>query len=78
MSQMLVLDKEILRINPKDSRQIEYSTDNGRRWLIRYSGVTSTGEFSDLKDAGKELIALTSKGLFYSTDNGRRWLFRSK
>ncbi len=78
MSDMLILDKEYLRISPKNTGQLEYSTDGGRRWLTRYSGVSSTGEFRDLKDAGRELLAVTSKGLFYSKDNGRRWLFRSR
>lgn len=78
MSSMLVLDKELLRINPKDSHKLEYSKNGGRVWSLRYIGTSATGEFKDLKDGGGEIFALTSKGLFYSKDSGRRWIFRSK
>ncbi|MEM8520639.1 hypothetical protein [Flavobacterium sp. PL12] len=72
MSQMISKDGELIRICPKQSNKIEYSTTSGRSWHTRYSG-SSYGEFNDLTDAGKELLANTSKGLYFSTTNGRSW-----
>ncbi|WP_281226972.1 hypothetical protein [Flavobacterium aquiphilum] len=72
MSQMITKDGELIRISPKKSTTIEYSTTSGRSWHTR-SSSTSYGEFYDLTDAGKELLANTSKGLYYSTTNGRSW-----
>ncbi len=70
--------KEMLRISPKDSKKIEYSTNQGRSWMVRYSGSSTTGSFSDLMDSGKEIIGTTDKGLFYSTSDGRSWLLRKR
>lgn len=72
MSQMITKRDELIRISPKKSNEIEYSSTSGRSWHTRYSG-TSSGEFYDLTDAGKEILANTSKGLFYSTSEGRSW-----
>lgn len=72
MSQMITKDGELIRICPKQSTKIEYSTTSGRSWHTRYSG-SSCGGFQDLTDAGKEILANTSKGLYYSTTNGRSW-----
>jgi len=77
MSTMLNLGKELLRINPKDSQKLEYSTNSGRSWNSRYSGSNSTGNFSDLTDADKEILGTTTKGLFYSINSGRSWNKRS-
>jgi len=77
MSQMLNLGKELLRISPKDSQKLEYSTNNGSSWYTRYSGSSSTGNFTDLTDASKEILGTTSKGLFYSTNKGNSWYKRS-
>ena len=59
---MINRGKEMLRISPKDSKKIEYSTNQGRSWIVRYSGSSSTGAFSDLMDAGKEILGTTDKG----------------
>ena len=72
MSQMITKGDELIRICPKKSTTIEYSTTSGRSWHTR-SSSTSYGEFHDLTDGGKELLANTSKGLHYSTTNGRSW-----
>lgn len=77
MSQMIVLGKELLRINPKNACHIEYSSNAGRSWVIRYMG-TAAGKFMDLQVVGGEIIALTSKGTYYSTTQGRQWVLRSK
>ncbi|HOI27580.1 MAG TPA: hypothetical protein PKZ15_09065 [Paludibacteraceae bacterium] len=66
----------MIRINPKDSKKLEYSTNDGRSWINRYPGSSSTGNFEDLTDNGKELLAMTDKGLFYSTNDGRSWICR--
>ena len=70
---MINRGKEMLRISPKDSKKIEYSANQGR-----YSGSSNTGAFSDLMDAGKEILGTTDKGLFYSTNDGRSWICRKR
>jgi len=77
MSTMIKLGNELLRINPKDSQKLEYSTNNGSSWNTRYSGSSSTGNFQDLTDSGKEILGTTSKGLYYSTNKGSSWNKRS-
>jgi len=76
MGQMITRGKEIIRINPTNKQKIEYSTSAGRSWNTRYSG-SSCGDFNDLTDNGKEILASTSKGLYYSTSDGRSWNKRS-
>lgn len=76
MGQMINRGKEMIRISPKQANKIEYSTNDGRSWMTRYSG-TSCGNFSDLVDNGKEILGTTSKGLYYSTNDGRSWMKRS-
>ncbi len=71
MSVMINRGKELLRISHKDAKKIEYSTNNGRTWHTRFSGSSSAGEFQDLTDNGKEILGITSKGLYYSTNDGR-------
>ena len=34
---MINRGKEMLRISPKDSKKIEYSANQGRSWIVRYS-----------------------------------------
>lgn len=69
---------ELIRISPKDSKKIEYSTNQGRSWILRYNGSSNTGSFSDLTDSGKEILGTTDKGLFYSTNEGRSWILRKR
>ena len=76
MGQLIHRGKELIRICPKDAHKIEYSTNDGRTWHIRCSS-SSYGEFQDLTDNGKEILAQTSKGLYYSTNDGRTWHKRS-
>lgn len=76
MATMINLGEELLRINPKDSKKLEYSKNDGRAWINRFSGSSNQGEFQDLLDNGKELLATTSKGLFYSKNEGRSWIKR--
>jgi len=65
MGQMITRGKELIRINPSNKQKIEYSTTDGRSWSTRYSG-SSCGDFNDLNDNGKEILGMTSKGLYYS------------
>ena len=67
--------KELIRVSHKDERHLEYSTNDGRSWLSRCTS-TSYGEFIDLIVYGKEILAITSKGIYYSTNEGRSWLSR--
>lgn len=76
MGQMIQKGKELIRINPSNKQKIEYSTNDGRSWYSRYTG-SSCGDFNDLTDNGKEILASTSKGLYYSTNEGRSWYKRS-
>ena len=76
MGQMINRGKEMIRISHKQANKIEYSTNDGRSWITRYSG-SSCGDFSDLVDNGKEILGTTSKGLYYSTNDGRSWIKRS-
>jgi hypothetical protein len=73
---MITKGKELIRICPTNKQKIEYSTSDGRSWNTRYSG-SSCGDFNDLTDNGKEILASTSKGLYYSTSDGRSWNKRS-
>lgn len=76
MSQMINRGKELIRICPTQSTKIEFSTNGGRVWITRYSG-TFAGDFLDLVDSGKEILAQTSKGLYYSNNEGRVWIKRN-
>lgn len=76
MSQMISVGKELIRINPNNTCQIQYSTSGGRTWLLRF-GSNTAGNFIDLSLVGNEIIALTSKGTYYSTNQGRMWIRRS-
>jgi len=76
MGQIIQRGKELIRINPTNKKRIEYSTNSGRSWNTRYLG-SSCGDFYDLTDNGREILASTSKGLYYSTNEGRSWNKRS-
>ncbi|MCK9339921.1 MAG: hypothetical protein PHQ33_03750 [Bacteroidales bacterium] len=74
---MIKFGEELIRINSKDARHLEYSKNGGTTWLVRYNGITC-GNFYDLMDNGSELLAQTEKGLYYSKNKGITWLFRHK
>lgn len=76
MSQMINRGKELIRISPKSASKLEYSTNDGRTWTVRCSN-SSYGDFHDLTDNGREILAQTSKGLYYSTNEGRTWIKRN-
>jgi len=76
MGQMINWGKELIRINPSNKQKIEYSTNDGRNWYTRYTG-SSSWDFIDLIDNGKEILAQTTKGLYYSTNDGKSWYKRS-
>ena len=78
MATMLNLGDILLRISPKDSKRIEYSTTQGRSWITAYLGSSSIGNFIDLCDAGNEIIGTTDKGLCYSQTKGRSWIMRTR
>lgn len=77
MAQMIVREKEMIRISPKDPRKLEYSKNDGKTWSTQFSGSSNVGEIIDLIDAGKELLVQSSKGLFYSKNDGKTWSKRS-
>ena len=76
MAQMINRGKELIRISPQTVTKLEYSTNGGRTWSQRYFG-TACGDFHDLTDNGREILAQTSKGLYYSTNEGRTWSKRN-
>lgn len=78
MSTMINRDDEIIRICPTNTAKIEYSSNGGRSWLLRYTGSGNTSVFSKLMENGNEILGTTSKGLFYSTNKGCSWIFRKK
>lgn len=73
MSTMISYEKELIRISPKDAKKIEVSTNDGRTWNSRYGGSSIQGNFQDLTDNGKEILATSEKGLFVSKNAGRTW-----
>lgn len=78
MPTMINRGRELIRISPKDNKKLEYSTNGGVFWNTRFAGESRLGTFFDLMDAGKELLATTSNGLFYSATNGQTWQLRSR
>lgn len=75
MAQLISYGCDMLRINTQKN-VIEYSSDGGRNWHLRFSS-SFTGVFYDLLQFGKEVLACTSKGLYYSSDEGRNWHLRN-
>ena len=60
---------ELIRINPSNNT-IEVSTNEGRSWSPRCTN-TSYGTFRDLLPVGREILAVTFRGLYVSTNSGR-------
>ena len=77
MPQMIKRGKELIRISPVSAGKLEYSSTDGRSWAVRFQPNSYIGDFLDLIDNGKEILAQTTKGLFYSTTEGRSWAKRS-
>lgn len=78
MAQVIAFGNELIRINPSDHFQIQYSKSNGRIWSIRYKGTkTSPGQFLDLLNNGAEILAITTNGTYYTKSNGTTWTKRS-
>ena len=76
MGQMIVYQKELIRINTSKN-SIEYSTNEGRSWHHRANASSIMGSLQDVADNGKEILLTTSKGLFYSNSKGASWHKRS-
>lgn len=74
MPKMISFGSEMIHINSAKN-VIEYSTNNGRSWVARYTG-SSCGTFLDLLPYGNEILAITNKGIYYSTNCGRSWVLR--
>ena len=60
---------ELLRINPSNNT-IESSGNGGRSWSPRCTNA-SYGTFRDLLLVGREILAVTSRGLYVSTNSAR-------
>lgn len=75
MPQVLIREKGLLRINPKNRLHIEFSTDRGSSWSRRFTSYdTVSGYFYELLDYGSQMVvARTSKGSWYSDSEGSKW-----
>ena len=62
---MINLGKEMLRISLKDSKKLEYSTTQGRSWILHYPGNNSIGNFQDLMDVALAPLCTLSSGTAY-------------
>ena len=71
---MIRLGNRLIRINPNDPRELQYSDTNGNYWS---SLCSKNFRFLSLMDNGSELLAETSDGLYYSTTEGSYWSRRS-
>lgn len=60
---------ELLRINPSNN-SIESSGNGGRSWIPRCTNA-SYGTFRDLHLVGRDILAVTSRGLYVSTNSAR-------
>ena len=76
MSQVVTHNGALMRITPQQRHRIEISKDGDLIWRLRYEGMMY-GEFIDLNDAGTEIIATTTKGVYASKNEGMVWLKRS-
>lgn len=70
---MIRLGNRIIRINPNDPRELQYSESSGSYWTNLCS---QHFRFLSLMDNGSELLAETSEGLYYSTSGGLYWTRR--
>ena len=77
MPQMIKHGKEFIRISPVSAVILVFSSTDGSSWAVRFQPNSYIGDFLDLIDNGKEILAQTTKGLFYSTTEGRSWTKRS-
>ncbi|MCQ2259130.1 MAG: hypothetical protein MJZ41_14260 [Bacteroidaceae bacterium] len=74
MPQIVKIGKELICVNPSRNT-IDYSTSDGRTWMVRYSN-SGIGKVMDLLYFKDELLLVTSKGLYYSHTQGRTWTMR--
>jgi len=73
MGQMVKWQNKLVRINPNDSTQLQFTTDNGINWFMMGVGHLNGGKIQDLMDNNDELWATTSNGLFCTKDGGVNW-----
>lgn len=75
MSQIIQKGKELIRINPSNKNEIQYSVNNGENWNRR---SLQSDDFTFLLDCGEELLAITKNGkqISYSKNNGENWFKR--
>ena len=76
MGMMIKKGNELIRISPTNKQKIESSTNGGSFWSIRFNG-SQFGDFLDITDNGKEILAQTTKGLYVSTNGGSFWSKRN-
>lgn len=75
MGLMVNLGAELVRYNPANGK-IEFSTNQGRTWLMRNSASSLGGVKSLIFTCG-EMLLCSDEGLFFSSNAGRTWLRRT-
>lgn len=78
MATMISFDGRMVRINPANPKQLQYSTNKGLSWHVLSNSNLSMGSFLELMDGGSELLAQCEKGLYCSTDRGMSFHLRSR
>jgi hypothetical protein len=61
-------EAEIIRINQEDSQKIEYSTDGGKSWRIRYI-KGGFRKFQNETDKNIELSTVTAEDVYHGENN---------
>ena len=78
MPRMISRGRDLIRICPENAGKLESSYDGGVSWHTRYYGSGQVnGNFTDLLDNGREVLAQTTGGLYVSTDDCVSWQRRS-
>lgn len=47
MPTMINRGKELIRVCPNNAAKLEYSTNAGRNWILRFNSNSNIGQFSD-------------------------------
>lgn len=75
MPQIIQKGNELIRINPTNRNELQYSQNGGTNWSRRFQANSNTGNFIDLLDWGSEILAVTKDGeeIYYSKNFGTNW-----
>jgi hypothetical protein len=72
MATTVIKDGKIFRVNPKNSRQLQWSNDKGLNWV--WTSHIYGFDVNELMVDGNDLIAVCGDGkMRISHDNGVNW-----